>query len=103
MPLIFTQTAGLSAGVDTTVRTVTASYNGIYEINICKTTAGTAVIKLSVTVGATTTIMEAGVPVIYGGSPLIRTGEVFPPGAAIKVLSDVTGVDVTVSGFEELA
>lgn len=101
MPFIFEQ-ASLSAVTNTTIRTVAANNKGIFDINVCKTTTGNAVVNISVTVGATTTYLEHGVSIPHG-TPLLRTKEMFPSGAIIKVESDVAGVDVTLSGIEEAA
>jgi len=103
MAIVYEQTAGLAAGVDTEVYTVGAGNKGMVNIVICKKTAGTAVVSMSVTVGAVVTNYESNFPISNGGPPLVWTREILPAGAIVKVVSDVTGVDVTVSGVEGVA
>lgn len=100
MAFVFKQ-ENLLAATETTIHTVTTSTSGIFDINIVNTsTVSQAVVSLSVTVGTTTTYLEENL-YISRGTPLVRLKEMFPSTSAIKVESDIVGVDVTLAGVEE--
>jgi len=90
-----------AAGVATTLRTVGVASKACFDIDLCKTVAGTATVNLYVVNGATTSYLEHGVAIPYG-TPLERTKKMFGPGCIIKVLSDVD-IDYTLAGTEGVA
>lgn len=101
MSFIFEQ-VNLSAASNTTIRTVGTGNKAIYDINIANKNSGDATVNISIEFGGNTTFMEYAV-VIPQGTPLVRTKEMFPSTAVIKVESDLANVDVTLAGIEEVA
>jgi len=89
-----------AAGVLTTVRTISTGKNAIVDLNLCKTSAGEATVNISVVNGAMTSFLEHGLVITYG-APFIRTKEMLPADAILKVQSDVD-IDYTLAGVEEV-
>lgn len=88
------------------IHTVTAGQKLIYNINACNKGAATAKIRLSETIGATTTYIEYDLPLSAAGSignVLERTARKLPAGAKVTVYSDSASVDWTLEGVEEAA
>lgn len=82
------------------IHTVTASKNGIFDINL-SATVDESLVDLYIDNGGTITYLEKDL-VLPLGTPLVRTKEMIPEGAIISVLSDIDGVSVTLSGIEEV-
>lgn len=93
-----------SATTDTTVYTVTAAKKSIVDINLCNTGSSAIVIRLFVTLSATTSYFEKDLVLTAAGTvgaAMEYTRKVFPATAAVKVYTDVATLDVTISGVEE--
>lgn len=101
MSFIYAQ-ENLSASTNTTIRTVGTGNKAIYDINITNKNDDDALVNVSVEYSGDTTFLEYQVT-IPKGTPLVRTKEMFPSTAVIKVESSLASVDVTLAGIEEVA
>jgi hypothetical protein len=93
-----------SATTNTTVYTVPAAKTATFNINIVNTSTGVALVRIAVSATATpatSEYIEYGATVLANGGVLERTGIVANTTKNVVVYSTVSGLSVSVYGYEE--
>ena len=101
MPVISKNTVIPAGGITTVLDAVPAGQVATVEINVCNTTGNAAKVRLAITdnPGAPNVYIEHEMPVQR--IPLVRTGQVVRAGESVVAYSDIAGLGVRVSGFQE--
>jgi len=105
MSLVFNQLQPLAATL-TSFPAVASGIPLICSITACNTGAALAMIRIGITVGASTSYLEYDCPLTAAGSAsnvLERTDIRLPAGAVVKVYTNLATVDFTMVGIEEAA
>lgn len=95
----------LAAATNTTAYgPVAAGKSATVNINVCNRSATSAKVRIAISTTAAPTpkdFIEYDIPVVAGGAPLLRTGEVLKTGEYVVIYTDGDSCSVRVSGYDE--
>lgn len=95
----------LAAATNTTAYgPVAAGKSATVNINVCNRSTTSAKVRIAISTTAVPTpkeFIEYDVPVVAGGAPLLRTGEVVKSGEYVVIYTDGDSCSARVSGYDE--
>lgn len=95
----------LAAAANTTAYgPVDAGKSATVNINVCNRSTTSAKVRIAISTTAVPTpkeFIEYDVPVVAGGAPLLRTGEVVKSGEYVVIYTDGDSCSARVSGYDE--
>ncbi len=103
---VISASVALAAAANTTAYgPVAAGKSATVNINVVNRSATSAKVRIAISASAaptaTTDFIEYDCPVVAGGSPLLRTGEVLKAGEYVVIYTDGDSCSARVSGYDE--
>ncbi|MBP9942071.1 MAG: hypothetical protein KBF33_11875 [Comamonas sp.] len=102
---VISASVALAAAANTTAYgPVAAGKSATVNINVCNRSTSSAKVRMAISTTIVPTakeFIEYDIPVVAGGAPLLRTGEVLKAGEYVVIYTDGDSCSARVSGYDE--